>query len=203
MKKHLRNREGQKHSHWKQLPAAFALWTLLLTIFPVSFLSIEIGQPPEGMVYCPLSKRFQPVNPPLQRKEPFSGICAGSKTKVFLFREIFINNIFKKVSLDEGELDRLAFDFLAHGKSAFEKLPNLPNSPSENLIRPISAGASSAGSSFSKNTIWKQTANIFALEFAARPPTVVESNTFSFNSIYQSKEISRRIAPRAPPTIFS
>lgn len=182
----------------KRLTTTVLLSVLLCAALSPFFSVVEmIEQTSEGLVYCPLSKKFQPINPPQARKQPFGNICASEKTKDFLVREIFIKNLSKRMSLEESSLDKLAFDFLAHGKSALENLPSLPDLPSENIANQINSNT--AYNNYEYKFVWKQSAKIFSPELAPRPPTVQKKSFFARRPIYQTDELSDYIAPRAPP----
>ncbi len=176
------------------------LWALLTVVFAPALSSAENGKAPTGMVYCPLSRKFQPTNPPEEKRKfkPFSTICASREIKDFLVQAIFIKNPFKRVSLDENKLDDLAFDFLAHGESALKELPNLPNIPSESLIKKIGSSLV-INDNYNHQFVWKQPARYYSPALLARPPTAEITGIFENNLIHQSGELSRRIAPRAPP----
>ena len=184
----------------QQLTAILLLWVMLTVVFVPSFFPAETNKTPEGMVYCPLSKKFQPINPPKEKKQfkPFGDICASDGTKEFLFRKIIIENPFRRISLDENKLTDLAFDFLAHGESALKDLPNTPNLPSENLIRQIGA-ITVVNNTYDYQFVWKQPVQYYSSELLARPPTAAITAIFTNDLVYQSDEISRHLAPRAPP----
>jgi hypothetical protein len=184
----------------KQVTAMFLLWALLIVVFAPTFSLAETNKAPTGMVYCPLSRRFQPINPPEEKKEfkPFGNICASNDTKDFLFREILIENPFRRISFDENKLDDLAFNFLAHGESALRELPNLPNLPSENLIKQIGSSLV-INNTYDHQFVWKQPAQYYSPALLARPPTAAITAIFTSNLVHQSDELSRSVAPRAPP----
>ncbi len=104
------------------------LWSLLLAAAVPSFITAETNKAPEGMVYCPLSRKFQPLNRPPESKL-FEDICATAETKEFLLQELIVKNPLQRISFDEKKLDQLAFDFLAHSESALRELPNFPTPP--------------------------------------------------------------------------
>ncbi len=181
----------------KRIAAMFILWTLLLIAAVPSFIAAEANKAPEGMIYCPLSRKFQPLNPPKESKL-FEDICATAETKEFLIHEIFVKNSFRRISFDQYKLEKLAFDFLARGESALQELPNLPKIPSENLTRQI--GSSPAvNNTYESQFVWNQPVRYFSPTILARPPTGAISVFYTNNLITQSDELSRRLAPRAPP----
>jgi hypothetical protein len=199
----LRDAASRKISTGKRLIAGLVFWALLLTVFPVSFFPAERLELPDGMVYCSLSKKLQPTKPPEtgKKQKPFDDLCASGKTKEYLFREIVLRTPWRVFTLDAGGMENLIFDYLAHGKSALEKLPTAPHAPSENLTKQL-ASSVAAGSRVEHKFVWKVSSIIFLPALAARPPTNQE-NLFSPASLTcRSAELSRRIAPRAPP-LFS
>ncbi len=173
------------------------LWALLTAVFAPTF--AYAAQAPERMVYCPLSKKFQPVRPPEEKKKikPFDNICASLAKKDFLVQEIIIKNPFR-FSLDVNRLDNLAFDFLAHGKSALKALPDAPNFPSPKISKQI-ASSVATGNNYEHKIFWSNAFQYSSPTLLARPPTAAASAPFALNSIHQSPEISRHLAPRAPP----
>ena len=192
--------QGRMRSIPQQLTAILLLWVMLTVVFLPSIFSAETNKTPEGMVYCPLSKKFQPINPPKEKKKfkPFGDICASDDTKEFLFRKIIIENPFRRISLDENKLTDLALDFLARGESALKHLPNLPNLPSENLIRQIGA-IIFVNNNYEHHFDLIKPAQFSSSKQLARPPTALIHILSINNSVHQSAELSRRIAPRAPP----
>ena len=197
-----KNTQIRVSSFQKQTTAMLLLWALLAVVFAPSFSSAQTIKAPTGMVYCPLSRKFQPINPPEEKKEfkPFKDICASRETKDFLVQEIFIKNPFRQISLDENKLDDLAFNFLTHGESALRELPNLPNLPSENLIRQIGSSLV-INNTYDHQYVWKQAVQYYSPALFARPPTAAVTAIFTNDLVHQSDKLSRRIAPRAPPVI--
>ena len=186
----------------KQVTAMLLLWALLIVVFVPSSSSAEINKTPEGMVYCPLSRKFQPIKVPEEKKEfnLFNDICASRNTKDFLIQEILIKNSFRLISLDDNKIDELAFNFLAHGESALRDLPNSPSLPSESLIRQIGSSLV-INNTHDHQLVWKQLAKYYSPALLARPPTAEVTAFFTNDLVHQSDELSRRIAPRAPPVI--
>lgn len=193
--------KNRKNSARKRLAAALVFFALLLTIFPVSIFS-DVKLLPKGMVFCPLSKKFQLVDPLEKKKEkkPFDAICASSKTKELLFQEIFIKTPWRAFTLDAKSFENLVFNYLAHGKSALDKLPLIPNAPSKNSVEKVAANIISNNRGEYK-FIWKYSAAIAALSpnLKPRPPTNPKKSSFSIQPIYRSTRLSRRLSPRAPP----
>lgn len=195
-----KNEKIQVSSISKQTTTMLLLWALLIAVFVPSFSSAQTIKAPEGMVYCPLSRKFQPIKPPEEKKEfkPFNDICARRETKDFLVREILIKNPSRQVALDENKLDDLAFDFLTRGESALRELQSFPNLPSENLIKQISSSIV-INNTYDYQFVWKRPAQYYSPALLARPPTAAINAIFTSGLVHQSDELSRRIAPRAPP----
>lgn len=178
-------------------------WALLVIAFAPSIFPAKTSESPEGMVFCPLTHKFQPIKPPQEEEKefkPFNEICTGSEKKELLFREFFIKNTLKQIPLDEHRLNDLAIDFLKHGKSVLRSLPSLPNSPSEHLIRRIGSFAVVSNTQ-QQQLIRKQTFHYQSPVLLARPTALLVLRTSTNNPVYQSAELSRRLAPRAPPLI--
>lgn len=153
----------RKISTGKRLLTALILWALLIAVLPLSFFSAVKEQTPFGMVYCPLSRKPQPIEPleTKKRQKPFDALCASTKTKEYLYREIFLKTPWRVFTLDAKSVERLIFDYIAHGKTALDKLPGrVPPAPSENLIKQI-ASSTVAGNRSGHKFVWKPTSIAF------------------------------------------
>ena len=195
-----KNLQRQIFPNQGRITALLLLSALLLAVFaPNLAYAVKV---PEGMVYCPLSKRFQPIlpSPEIKNKEPFIDICASPARKHFLIDEIVINNPFS-FSLNIKRLDDLAFDLLAHGKSALKILPEAPKLPIPTIFKKVISNVVT-NNRYDHKIIWNTEFQYSSPTLLARPPTATEPLSFAFNSIVQSPEVSRHLAPRAPP-LFS
>jgi len=139
----LRDELSRSCSTRKQVIAGLLLCALVLAVFPVSFYPAESKSIPEGMVYCPLSEKLQPIKPPETKKEkkPFDALCANRKTKNFLFQEIVLKTPWRVFTLDVKGFENLVFDYLAHGKAALEKLPYTPKAPFNTQVERFASSA--------------------------------------------------------------
>jgi hypothetical protein len=195
------NRRSRSGSPRKELLTVLLIWALLAAVFaPVFALAQASREAPDGKVFCPLSGRFQPVKPPERTKvrEPFDYLCASRKTKDFLFGEMILKNPFRVFSLDTESFEKLAFEILADGKTAFKKSPFSPGKPLETSTRQLASGIAVKNHNEPK-TNWKYAFVAFSTLLAARPPTAEQSLFSPAQRSYRSTEISRHLAPRAPP----
>lgn len=153
------------------------------------------------MIYCPLTKKLQPINPPSSVSNTFSlnEICAAETEKTRLAAAIAENLKLKFVSLNRNNFENLAFDFWQKGKTAFDAVPNVPNAPEKaafkNSFSPINFNGD-----FSFKIIWKATEKP-AFQAQPRPPTVADFPEFNHEFSKKLDRVSRHIAPRAPPVL--
>jgi hypothetical protein len=182
----------------KNLTAVW-LFALFLNAFSIALFA-ETPRPPAETVYCPLTKKLQPVKS--QKKEvwqnPLENICADESEKKSFSDEFFGQNLLKTNSLDEKQFENLAFDFFQKGNAAFANLPQSPDFPHKNSVKSFSTVAVFTETDKTQ-LVWKlQTEKI---DFAQnpRPPNSVATNLFEPQTSRRLEKISRRIAPRAPP----
>ncbi len=152
------------------------------------------------MVYCPLTKKLQPVKPSKEifRKNPFDEICASDDAKLLFSLEISAQTNFKFMSPDAQNFENLIFDYFQKGKSVFDNVPNLPNFPNKNLTKNFSSFAG-FGSNYQKQFVWKLSGENFSFAQNPRPPNEIKTVSFGILLTYNLDKISRKIAPRAPP----
>ena len=182
----------------KNLTAVW-LFALFLNAFSTALFADSPPRSPDT-VYCPLTKKLQPVK--AQKKElrqnPLEEVCADEKDKKSLARELFGKNLLRINALDEKQFENLVFDFFQKGQAAFTKLPQFPDSPRRNLLTTFSAVVG-----FSKTTetsfVWKSQAENFNFASNPRPPDAVTVNLFESRNFHALEKISQQISPRAPP----
>jgi hypothetical protein len=194
------NELNPKNSVWKQLIACLLLWTLLTAVFPTAFSAQKLSTP-EGLVYCPLSKKLQPINLPKKKKEtePFDELCASKRTKDFLYQEIVLKTPWRVFTLDANGYEKLAFDYLANGKAALYKLPFTPNAPFKALVERVTPGVVSNNHGEHRLVLKNAVAGAFSPNLKPRPPTGEIIFPSFVSQTYRSAPLSRRLAPRAPP----
>lgn len=154
----------------------------------------------EKFVYCPLTKKLQPVNPP--KKNLLNPICASDDQKDRFALEIFkeINSGF--TSLNEKQFEKIVFDYFQNGKSAFGSLPKTPEFPHKNLAKNFDFGAN-AGNKKKQQFVPKIQNENFSFARNPRPPDLFESVEFEIQIVRALEEISQNIKPRSPPAHFS
>jgi hypothetical protein len=151
-------------------------------------------------VYCPLTKKLQPVK--AQKKEtwrnPLENICADESEKKSFSDEFFRQNLLKTNSLDEKHFENLAFDFFQKGNAVFANLPQFPDLPHKNSVKIFFVAAV-----FGKANETQLIGNLQSADFSfaqnPRPPNVVSANRFKSQIFSELEKISRQISPRAPP----
>ena len=204
MNLNLRNRADRNFSVMKRLGAGLLLWALLSAVFPLSFFSAEKAFAPDGMAYCPLSKKLQFIKPTARKKQPkpFDYLCAGTKTKDFLFHEIILKNPLRAFSLDADGIEKLAFDVLTRAKTTPDTAPDLPPAPFEKIAKRLTSIV--ALKNRSEHESFCESSNFaFSPVSAARPPTAEASLFAPADAARQSAGLARRSAPRAPPSFSS
>lgn len=180
-----------------------SLAAVLLSAILSGALSLAFPSPIESsaeMVYCPLTRRLQPANPPKTIAPKFSlnEICARDFEKnLFALAAATESAKLNSSSVNQTEFENLAFDFWQNGNRAFGNLPSAPNAP-EKFIAKNSFAAINSGGDYGNKIVW-QTTEIYAVQLKPRPPTNQNSPRFEIKSARRLHQISRRIAPRAPP----
>jgi hypothetical protein len=179
--------------------AAFWLFALFLNAFSIA-LSAEMPKGAAEKVFCPLTKKFQPVRAPKKDfyKNPLENICADERDKKSFSDELSGKNALKANFLDEERFENLVFDFFKIGKAAFANLPDFPDFPRQNLIKAFSL---TAGFNKTEETriLSKPNAEDFSFAQNPRPPNAVSAKFYKPQNARKLEKISRRIAPRAPP----
>ncbi len=156
------------------------------------------------MVYCPLTKKLQPVNLPKEilKKNSLDAFCASNDQKNRFSLEISKEINSGIFSLNEKQLENIVFDYFQNGKSAFGNLPKMPEFPHKNLAKNFNF-AVNAGNNKENQFIWKLQSENFSFAQNPRPPDFAPKSVFSFQIIRNLDGISRNINPRSPPANLS
>lgn len=178
-----------------------AIWffALFLNVFSIALFAASPNNSAET-VYCPLTKKLQPVKAPKKEpsQNPLEEVCAADKNKKSFVNEIFGKNLLRANFLDKKQFENLVFDFFQKGKSAFANLPQFPDSPRKDSVKP-----SSTVIGFGKNDetrfVWKTQIENFNFAQNPRPPNAISTHLFESQNFRKLELISRRISPRAPP----
>jgi hypothetical protein len=175
------------------------LFALILNAFSVAVFS-ETPKAAVETVYCPLTKKLQPVKAPKKqsRQNPLTEICAADADKASFTDELFSQNLLKTSRLDEKQFENLVFDFFQKGKAAFANLPSTPDSPRKNSIKTAAAVLNSANERETQ-IVWKNGTEEFSLIQNPRPPNSSTPIGFEPQNFSELEKLSRSIAPRAPP----
>ena len=103
----------------KKIVVLFSLFSLFASTFYFAFFSIK-NDASNGTVYCPLTKKLQPVHPPKKSAGDISinDFCANDKEKSE-FIKVLLNseNLFL---INETQFENLAFNYFQTGKTAFQ-----------------------------------------------------------------------------------
>ncbi len=181
-----------------------AIWffALFLNVFSVALFA-EPPNIPADKVYCPLTKRLQPVKVsnkevPQNPQNPLGEICADEKEKKLFADELFRQNLLKINALDEDKFENLVFDYFQKGSAAFADFSQSPDSPHKNSVKNLSVSIA-----FSKTDetrfVWKTSAEKKSFAQNSRPPNSLTISLFEPQTFIKLEKISRRISPRAPP----
>ena len=178
-----------------------SLFAFAASAFWLDFSHVKADISPE-MVYCPLTKKLQPVHSPEKgiRESLLNDICAADREKNEFARAFLENPI--AVSFAENQIENLAFDFFQSGKSAFKKLPNFPNAPDQYLAKTFTPIAGT-GSFDGQISFLKTKTGHFDFFQKPRPPNFSASVKFDFQIVRVLEKISQNINPRSPPANLS
>lgn len=178
---------------------AIAVWffALLLNAFSTPAFAATLKSSP-ATVYCPLTKKLQPVKIPQARPNPLGEICANEKDKQLFTNEFFGVNRSKINFLSETQFENLVFDFFRKGESAFAGLPSLPDSPHQkSIVKSFLIYA--FGKINEYHFAFKTNDANFSFAQNPRPPNSRNSAKLDFQIARELRKISRRINPRSPP----
>jgi len=179
--------------------AAIVFFALVCNAFSVAIFA-EKTENSAAFVYCPLTKKLQPVKAAQKetKKNPLTEICADEKYKKSFADEIFGANLAKTNSLDEKQFENLAFDFFQKGKASFKGLPAFPDAPRKNSAKSAAAFFISGRNETVKFAASLKNEN-FSYAQNPRPPNRFSADSSEPQTFPELEKISRRIAPRAPP----
>lgn len=182
----------------KNLTAVW-LFALFLNAFSTALFADSPHRSAET-VYCPLTKKLQPVKAQKKelRKNPLKEVCADEKDKNSLAGELFGKNLLRANFLDEKQFENLIFNFFQRGKATFAKLPQFPDSPRRNSVKTFFA-AVVFGKINETSFVWKLQPENFNFAANPRPPNTASVNLFESQNFHALEKISRQIPPRAPP----
>lgn len=184
-----------------EFPIAFFLLIAIFSGAVSLAFTISESENSAEMVYCPLTKKFQPVNPPKENSnKTLDAFCASNSQKDRFSLEISKQIHSDLSSLSEKQFEKIVFDYFQNGKSAFGNLPKLPEFPHENLAK-NSNFAVNAGKNKENQFVWKLQNENFSFAQNPRPPDLAPKGVFAVQIIRNLDEISRNINPRSPPVL--
>ena len=149
-------------------------------------------------VFCPLTKRFQPVHPP--KNNLLDDLCASAFEKETFSKAVIEQLTVELNNFNENSLEDLVFDYWQNGKAAFENLPFQPSHPEKTFAKNSFSNAGFANKF--EHQIIRKTVNKFSFQLHQRPPPIQNNSKFEFRKVSELKKISRNINPRSPP-VFS
>jgi hypothetical protein len=172
---------------------------LLLNVFSVVTAWPKADSAPIGTVYCPLTRKFQPVKAPRTRFK--ATICASSERTHEFEAALAAFGLARSISSDANHLEDLVFDFFENGVSAVLYAPfRLPIPKHDTRKSEDSALLTGNPSRTDEDPLTVTDANFYCDSEAVDSPetTVTSERSQSFFSTI----IDRRRAPRAPPVIL-
>lgn len=171
------------------------------SLFCLAFSPVQIDASNET-VYCPLTKKLQPVHPPKRtvQKNSLDDFCASDENKLRFEQALLeAQNL---VSFGKVSFENLALDFFQNGKNAFRNLPTLPGFPQQNLSKKHYS-IIGAGSFEKQNSLAEIQNSEFDFSQNPRPPTFQIAVKFDFQIARNLEKISQNINPRSPPANLS
>ncbi len=182
----------------RKLFIPFALvWLTSILLFALPLSVTQTSE--EGLVFCPLQKKWVDANPPqiAPPSSPLSEICAASKKKTEFSKQLLsvLNTAFRQSS--RADVTDLYFAYSKEGKTAFSRFGDLPNSPE--LPGNVLVSRDSVSSSSQRNIL--PIAIPAAVGFDAYKETLVaaENPYFEREEFEMPTSVSRSLQPRAPP----
>lgn len=173
------------------------LVTALFSALTVSF-SLQSH---EGLVYCPLQKKWvtQNASPvrPLPGPSPLSEICGSTKKKTEFADQLLspLNTAFRQLAA--ADVIDLYFAYSKEGKAAFSRLGNLPNSP--DLPGNVLTARDSAISSTQRNNVHTSAPAVVGFDGYKEILVAAESPYFERAKFRVLTSVPRSLQPRAPP----
>lgn len=195
---------GEVYNVWMYLGISrkflipFALvWLTGLLLFALPF---SVTQPSEeGLVYCPLQKKWVDPNPPkiAPPPSPLDEICAASKKKAEFSGQLLsaLSTAFRQYS--RTDITDLYFAYAKEGKTAFSRFGSPPNSPE--LPGNIFASRDSVSSSSQRNILPVATPVAVGFDSYKNTLFAAENPYFEREEFEIPTSISRSLQPRAPP----
>jgi len=174
-------------------------FALFLNVFSITLFAVSPNTSAE-MVYCPLTKKLQPVKAPKKEfsQNPLEEVCAPEKNKKSFVDEVFGKNLLRVNLLDKKQFENLVFDFFQKGESAFANLPQFPDLPHKYSVKAFST-VIGFGKNDETRFVWKEQTENFNFAQHPRPPDFAPKGDFSVQIARELKNISRNINPRSPP----
>lgn len=185
----------------RKIVTLFSLFAFAASAFWLDFSPVQADVSTE-MVYCPLTKKFQPVHSPKKSVRTISlkDFCAADREKTEFAQAFLANPV--AVSFAETQMENLALDFFQSGKIAVKKLPNLPHEPNQYSAKTFNP-LTGTGNFDKQFSFLKTKIERFDFSQNPRPPTFSVSVKFDFQIVRVLEKISQNINPRSPPANLS
>jgi hypothetical protein len=187
--------------HFVKVAANCLTFAVLFSVYFSSLhVSTRVNARSAGEVYCPLQKTWVRKDLPAavtdKQKEPLKNICATEQSKSNFYADLFSGLRYSNTSFNDRETEGLFFSYTEEGKTAFAKVLSSRQDNDPQIVR---AARAEKGSMADKTSVTKRSVETLSPTMQPRPPTTIAEDNFSFQFIAELKNISRSIAPRAPP----
>ncbi len=170
---------------------------MLLNVFPVSVWPAGNVESAD-YVYCPLSKKLQPVKAPASAGNPLTEICATDAEKVSLVEKVVSQGDLRILNANAAEFEALAIRSLS-GRG-FDLPKPERNEPAKTPERSEIASAGVANSVPLRFTA-ASVAVSFEIEFRAVAGSLIRLPGVKFDRPFYSGPELIGIGPRSPPSI--
>lgn len=181
------------------------VWLTAIIVGGIFAVPIEVVRStPEGMVYCPLSKQYQPQSPRISKPESIdlrADFCTGTSDKKTLADEISGSlRLSVTQKLNRQQLEEIVFSYLqGKGKEAVNDLPLPQQEPEQNRLFTASFATPLVRFNNDNVPLVAATGSAFCYSLNSRPPTKNTALPIFHSSVNCLKGISRNINPRSPP----
>jgi hypothetical protein len=166
--------------------------------------SLQVSNARQGLasdeVFCPLQRTWVKRGPASfttkKQREPLKNICASDERKSDFLTEFLERLPLIKIIPGAEETEKLFFAYFAEGKPALANFISSHSTPEPQFISSARTEKSANNTRFE---FAKKAVEFIVPGLQPRPPTLAAVNNFTSQTIFELKNISRRIQPRAPP----
>lgn len=179
-------------------------WLVLVFIVAALFSALTVSfslQSHEGLVYCPLQKKWVAQNKtpivPVPGSSPLGEICGSAKKKAEFTDQLLgsLNSAFRNFAATD--IIDLYFAYSKEGKAAFSRRGSFPNSPE--LPGNVVTALDSAISSTQRNESYTSAPAVVGFDGYKEILVAAESPYFERAKFRVLTSVPRSLQPRAPP----